>query len=99
MARFLIEVPHEAVACARAAQIFLNAGSHFLTHADWGCTDGEHKAWFIAEVDRKEEARSILPPTLRSQAKIVRLNYFDAVLRYHQVSPRVEEGAMHEVSQ
>jgi hypothetical protein len=62
MARFLLEVPHEAVACARAAQIFLNAGSHFLTHADWGCTDGEHKAWIIAEVENKDEARSILPP-------------------------------------
>lgn len=38
MARFLIEVPHEpeAVACARAVEIFLRTGSHFLTHADWG---------------------------------------------------------------
>ena len=93
MARFLIEVPHEAerVACARVVQIFLNSGSHFLTHADWGCLDGEHKAWFIAEVGSKEEARSILPPAMRAQAKIVQLNYFsleeiDAILRYHQVS-------------
>jgi hypothetical protein len=93
MGRFLIEVPHEAerVACARAVQILLKTGSHFLTHADWGCTDGEHKAWIVAEVASKEEARSILPPSLRSQAKIVQLNYFsleeiDAILRHHQVS-------------
>ena len=93
MARFLIEVPHEAerVACARIVEIFLKSGSHFLTNADWGCLDGEHKAWFIAEVDSKEEARSILPPFLRSQAKIVKLNYFsleeiDALLRQHQDS-------------
>jgi hypothetical protein len=93
MTRFLIEVPHEAerVACARVVEVFLKTGSHFLTHADWGCKDGEHKAWIIAEVDSKEEARSILPPTLRSQAKIVQLNYFtfddtDAVLRHHEVS-------------
>ncbi len=89
MARFLIEVPHEAVACAHAAQIFLNAGSHFLTHADWGCTDGEHKAWFVAEVENKDEARSILPPVLRPQAKITRLNYYsldrmDEILSHHQ---------------
>jgi len=95
MARFLIEVPHEAerVACARVVDIFLKTGSHFLTHADWGCKDGVHKAWIIAEVDSKDEARSILPPTLRSQAKIVQLNYFtleeiDAILRYHQVAHR-----------
>ena len=89
MARFLIEAPHEAVACARAAQLFLNAGSHFLTHADWGCTDGEHKAWIIAEVERKDEARSILPPAFRPHAKITRLNYYsldqiDEILAHHQ---------------
>jgi len=93
MTRFLIEVPHEAerVACARVVEIFLKTGSHFLTHADWGCMDGEHKAWIIAEVNSKEEARSILPPTLRSEAKIVQLNYFtleeiDSILRHHEVS-------------
>jgi len=43
MRRFLIEVPHEAerVVCARVVEVFLKTGSHFLTHADWGCMDGE----------------------------------------------------------
>ncbi len=92
MARFLIEVPHEPerVACARVVEIFLKTGSHFLTHADWGCMDGEHKAWIVAEVQSKEEARSIVPPGLRSEAKIVQLNHFtldeiDAILRHHQL--------------
>jgi hypothetical protein len=91
MARFFIEVPHEAdeVACKRAVQIFLSTGSHFLTHADWGCLDGEHKAWIIVELDSKEEARSILPPAYRSQAKIVQLNKFtmediEDLRRHHQ---------------
>ena len=91
MAKFFIEVPHEAeeLACARVVQIFLKTGSHFLTHAEWGCMDGEHKAWLIVEVESKEEARFILPPAFRSQAKIVRLNYFtmeeiEEILRHHQ---------------
>ena len=95
MARFLIEAPHdpERVACARVVEIFLKTGSHFLTHADWGCLDGDHKAWIIAEVDSKEEARSIVPPALRSQAKIVKLNFFtleeiEPILHHHQASPR-----------
>ena len=90
MARFLIEVPHEAekVACARAIRILLTTGSHFLTHADYGCLDGEHKAWIIVEVESREEARSILP-AYRSQAKIVELNKFtlqeiDELLRHHE---------------
>ena len=91
MARFLIEVPHaaETAACARVVEIFLKSGSHFLTHADWGCMDGEHKAWIVADVNSREEARAILPPGMRSEAKIVQLNFFtmeeiDEILRKHQ---------------
>jgi hypothetical protein len=91
MARFLLEVPHEAdkVACARAVRVFLETGSHFLTNADWGCFDGEHKAWIILEAESKEEARYVLPPAFRSKAKIVSLNKFtmeelDEIERQHQ---------------
>ncbi len=91
MARFLIEVPHEPeeLACARVVEIFLRTGSHFVTHTDWGCMDGEHKAWLIVEVDSKEEARSVLPPAFRPQARIVGLNKFtmeqvDAIIAQHR---------------
>lgn len=91
MPRFLIELPHETeeVACARAIRVLLTTGSHYLTHADFGCTDGEHKAWLIVEVDTKEEARAILPAIYRPQAKIVKLNKFtveelDELIRHHQ---------------
>ena len=91
MARFLIEVPHEEdmISCTRAVEIFLKTGSHFLTKADWGCEDGDHKAWIIVDVDSKDQARSILPPAYRPQAKIVQLNKFsmeeiDEIRRYHQ---------------
>lgn len=91
MARFLIEVPHEAekVACARVVKILLQTGSHFVTQCDWGCMDGEHKAWIIVDVESKDQARSILPPAFRSQAKIVGLNKFtmeemDEILRHHE---------------
>ena len=90
-ARFLIEVPHEpsTVACARVVDVFLKSGSHFLSNADWGCRDGEHKAWITVDVDSKDEARRILPPAMRPQAKIVQLNTFtmeeiDDILRRHQ---------------
>jgi hypothetical protein len=56
--------------------VFLRTGSHFLTHADWGCKDGDHKAWMIVEVDTKAEARNIIPPPYRASAKVVQLNTF-----------------------
>jgi hypothetical protein len=76
--RFLIEVPHEpsTLACARVVEVFLSSGSHFLSHADWGCRDGEHKAWMLVEVENKQEARGILPPAFRANARIVQLNTF-----------------------
>jgi hypothetical protein len=89
--RFLIEVPHEAttVACARVVEVFLKSGSHFLSRAEWGCKDGEHKAWMIVDVESKEDAGRIVPPAFRMQAKIVQLNTFtmeeiEDILRLHE---------------
>ncbi len=72
MPKFLIEVPHENTeqACNRAIEIFKSTGSHFLTNADWGCHDNEHKAWILADLEDKQQALSILPPEFRSAAKI-----------------------------
>jgi nicotinate-nucleotide pyrophosphorylase len=91
MARFLIEVAHDGTmeACLRAVDVFLRTGSHFLTHADWGCKDGEHKAWIMVEVDTRDEARNVIPPQFRAQAKIVQLNAFtpkdvEGMLQPHQ---------------
>jgi hypothetical protein len=91
MTNFLIEVPHEdkAEECALAIKLFLQSGSHYLTHADWGCLDGEHKGWIIVEANNKEEALGILPSALRYKAKIVMLSKFSmedvkAMMSHHQ---------------
>jgi len=79
MQKFLIEVPHDEdfISCVQAVQIFLTSGSHFLANADWGCKDGEHKAWLVVETKSKEEARRIIPPAYRADAKITGLNKFN----------------------
>lgn len=77
-ARFLIEVPHDdtMTACVHAVEVFLKTGSHFLTHADWGCKDGVHKAWLVVDVDTREQALAVVPQLFRKQAHIVQLNSF-----------------------
>jgi hypothetical protein len=94
--KFLIEVSHDsdAVECSRAVHILLTTGSHFVTHAEWGCLDGVHSAWMIIEVDSKAEALGIVPPAFRARSRVVGLNRFslpkiEAFLREH---PR-REGA------
>jgi hypothetical protein len=91
MPRFLIEVPHDSdqFACARVVRTFLETGSHYLTHADWGCEDGEHKAWLIVEAADRKEAAMLVPPPLRAHATVVRLGRFtpedvDAMLEQHR---------------
>jgi hypothetical protein len=91
MTRFLIEVPHEKtpMACAKAVDVFLRSRSHFLSRADWGCKDGVHKAWMVVEVNSKDEARNIVPPPFRVQAKIVQLNTWtmeeiEDILQFHE---------------
>lgn len=90
MDRFIIEVPHKAEpqACLEAIKVLLGTGSHYLTNADFGCFDGEHKAWVLVEADSKEEARGIIPSLYRDQAKVVKLNKFsmediERLLRQH----------------
>lgn len=93
MPRFLIEVPHEAepVACARAVKILFQSGSHYLTHADFGCRDGVHKGWIVIDAEDKTEARLILHPFYSRFATITELNKFtveelDELIDQHQAN-------------
>jgi hypothetical protein len=90
MPRFLIEVEHAPTTaeCNRTIAAFLRTGSHFLTHADWGCKDGVHKAWFTAEVDSKPDALSIVPAEYQATTRVVQLTRFrpedlDRIPKHH----------------
>jgi hypothetical protein len=89
MPKFLIEVPHDGTtaACNQAIAVFHRTGSHFLTHADWGCKDGIHKAWLIVEVESRDAAKAIAPAQYRGNTTVVQLNKFtmdeNAIIRSH----------------
>ena len=78
MTRYLIEVPHESTkqACEQAIRVFMETGSHFVTNADWGCSDDVHKAWIVAELETKDQALALLPPLFRRVATVVALERF-----------------------
>ncbi len=91
MPRFLVEVPHGGTFsdCVQAVEAFHRTGSHFLTHADWGCKDGDHRAWVILEVESRDEARNVVPPAFQAHAKVIQLNHFtrtdlEDLLQRHQ---------------
>jgi hypothetical protein len=39
--------------------------------------DGEHKAWFVLEVNNKDEAIMVVPPYYRKDTKVTKLSKFN----------------------
>jgi hypothetical protein len=78
MSKYLIEIPHasDKLGCLRSVAILLSTGSHFLTNADFGCADGEHKAWFFIDAENKSECLQIVPPAFRKETKVTLLSKF-----------------------
>jgi len=78
MPRYLIELSHgdEYAACVKALHAIEKFGSHYVTNADWGCRDGVHSGWLIAELPSRKEALLMIPPEFRDEARVVQLNRF-----------------------
>jgi len=91
MPRYLIEVPHKNTKkeCDLAIKVFRETGSHFITHADFGCPDNVHKAWLNINVHDREDARRVVPRPYRESAKIIRVkrlntNKVERLLKHHK---------------
>jgi hypothetical protein len=81
MDRYLIESPHDAADCHNIVEQVSAAG--YLHHFDWGCADGVHCGWAIVETDSLAHATQIVPWSVRSKARIVKLVKFDSDDPYH----------------
>jgi len=75
MNRYLIETPHTGEECLDLIKV-LNAQG-YLWNFDWGCKAGIHSGWAIIEAENVAQARLVVPPLVRSRARIVKLNKFD----------------------
>lgn len=78
MPRFLIVVKHddEYKGCVKALHALETHGSHFITNAEFGCSDGVHTAWLIADLDSRDEAKQIVPPECRADTQVIQLQRF-----------------------
>ena len=76
MNRYLIETPHTAEECLDLIKV-LNAQG-YLWSFDCGCKGGIHSGWAIIEAENVAQARLVIPPLVRSRARIVKVNKFDA---------------------
>ena len=76
MDRYMIETPHTAENCLALVEETNAQG--YLSHFDWGCRVGVHVGWAVIEVENEAQARLAVPPLVRKDAHVVRLNKFDA---------------------
>ncbi|MBI4340636.1 MAG: hypothetical protein HY680_11905 [Chloroflexi bacterium] len=76
MAQYIIEATHTPAECQKTLDAVMLAGAHWLTNSQWGCMSGDHTAWIIVEADSDAEAQRLVPPPVRSKAKVVRLTRF-----------------------
>jgi hypothetical protein len=76
MDRYLIEIPHREQDCFELIQLLHAQG--YLMQFDWGCLSGVHTGWAVIEADNVAEARLVVPPLVRGQARVVRVCKFDA---------------------
>jgi hypothetical protein len=75
MDKYLIESPHALPNCTRMLKELAAMG--YLYHFHWGCNVGVHVGWAIVEAESEAHARLMVPPLVRDQARVVKLNQFD----------------------
>lgn len=80
MARFLIEVSQRSRTVARKwiRDSVREMGSHFATHADWKRKDDACIGTMIVEIDDRRSALGIVPPNMRLNAHVVRVDAANA---------------------
>lgn len=75
MTNFLIEVVQDSDTGAfkQIDDAVQMTGSHFATHADWARRDGVCTGSIKAELKSRTEALAIVPPNMRSYARITEM--------------------------
>jgi hypothetical protein len=87
MERYLIETPHTGENCLALVDEIQAQG--YLHNFDWGCRAGVHNGWAIIEAENEAQARLAIPPLVRGQARVIRLNKFSAaeIAELHKEAP------------
>lgn len=74
MERFLVISPHTKEECRQALMDVYAVG--YITHFDWGCSDGDHTGWIVLEAESASQALMVVPPNQRNRARVTKLVKF-----------------------
>lgn len=79
MDRYIVISSHTPEDCNLAIDHFKEYHGAYLTHFEWGCHDNDHTAYAIIEAESHAQAKMAVPPLLRDQAKVIKLERFKMI--------------------
>ena len=74
VAHYMIVSSHNNTECASALNTILDWGMQVLSHMWFGCKFEVHTGWLDMETDSEQDARNVLPPQLRREARVVQVS-------------------------
>jgi hypothetical protein len=89
---YLVVSPHDSESCLKALDGVAALGDDVLKKYDWGCMAGDHTGYIMVKAENEEEALKVVPESLRSQARAVKLNKFTRkqIESFHKPDTRSE---------
>lgn len=69
----MIEAHHTPEQCMQTLDEFEQQSQPLLEQARFGCRSGEHTAWAMVEASSEDEARTMLPRSMRGTSRVVRV--------------------------
>ena len=84
--RYLIVSPHTSENCLEVLDNIQAQGADALGKYDWGCMVGDHTGYATVSAASEAEALKMVPASVRSQAKAIKLNKFtsEQLKKFHQ---------------
>jgi len=73
---YLIEFHHTPETCSETLDKFSSDAPELLNNIEWGCLSGDHTGYLIVESKNEVGALQTLPASLRSEAKVEKVNKF-----------------------
>ncbi len=62
----------------RVLKAFAQAGTHYLLRTDFGCKDDVDTGWITIEAESESDARLMVPPIFRNEARVMKLPNYTA---------------------
>lgn len=71
MPQYVIEMTHSSSECVEALEEIEPRAKELLGDIYWNCMSGEHIGRVLVEADNEEQAREMVPESVRNEATVV----------------------------